>query len=74
MPPILVVCDYHNDSDRTSLEQVSSEGFQFMTRPQLITNEAFNLDNYRDTGAWISRSILFKIILVWNTGTMTAEA
>jgi hypothetical protein len=35
MPPILVVCDYHNDSGTSSLEQASSEGFLFMTKPQL---------------------------------------
>jgi len=35
MPPILVVCDDHNDSGRTSLEQVSSEGVLFMTSPHL---------------------------------------
>src|SRR5271157_3119475 len=36
LPPIRVVCNYHNDSGRTSLEQVSSEGLLFMTRPHII--------------------------------------
>jgi hypothetical protein len=35
LPPILVVFDYHNDSGKSSLEQASSEGFLFMTKPQL---------------------------------------
>src|SRR5258708_15279037 len=35
LPPILVVFDYHNDRSKPSLEQPSSEGFLFMTRPQL---------------------------------------
>jgi hypothetical protein len=29
------VFDYHNDSGKSSLEQASSEGFLFMTKPQL---------------------------------------
>jgi hypothetical protein len=33
--PILVVFDYHNDRSKPSLEQPSSEGFLFMTRPHL---------------------------------------
>src|SRR6266851_2240931 len=35
VPPILVVCNYHNDRGMTSLEQASSEGLLFMTRPHL---------------------------------------
>jgi len=35
LPPILVVFDYHNDSGKSSLEQASSEGLLFMTRPHL---------------------------------------
>ena len=38
LPPILVVCNYHNDRGMTSLEQASSEGLLFMTRPQLVVH------------------------------------
>jgi site-specific DNA-methyltransferase (adenine-specific) len=35
MPPILVVCDYHNDRSKVALGQVSSADFSFMTTPHL---------------------------------------
>src|SRR5947209_9907179 len=35
LSPLLVVCDYHNDRSNAWLEQVSSAGFLFMTRPHL---------------------------------------
>ena len=44
LPPILVVFDYHNDRSKPSLEQPSSEGFLFMTRPQLVQESAVHQD------------------------------
>jgi hypothetical protein len=62
LPPILVVCDYHKDSGRTSLEQASSEGLLFMTRPQLIVYRVILCEQYLIREEAASMCILEEVI------------
>jgi hypothetical protein len=49
MPPNFVVCNYHNDKCNASLEQASSEGFLFMTMPDLnVLPEGWELLPYEE--------------------------